>query len=216
MTLDWDGRIRMDPSSSYAMQPPDRPEGSKYDIAFACDTDHDRHGIVVPGDGLMPPNHYLAVAIDYLFRNRPGWKANAAVGKTVVSSAMIDRVTAAPGPQALRGAGRLQMVRRRPSGRLTGLRRRGKRGSVVPAARRQRLDDRQGRHRARAAVGRDDGEDRARPGPALSAISTRDLGDHDRRPGRGAGDRRAEEETVEPVAAAGAHHRNGRRADRAA
>jgi phosphoglucomutase len=93
MTLDWDGRIRMDPSSSYAMQRLIGLKG-KYDIAFACDTDHDRHGIVVPGDGLMPPNHYLAVAIDYLFRNRPGWKAAAAVGKTVVSSAMIDRVTA--------------------------------------------------------------------------------------------------------------------------
>ena len=93
MTLDWDGRIRMDPSSSYAMQ---RLIGlkDKYDIAFACDTDHDRHGIVAPSGGLMPPNHYLAVAIDYLFRNRPGWKADAAVGKTVVSSAMIDRVAA--------------------------------------------------------------------------------------------------------------------------
>ena len=93
MTLDWDGRIRMDPSSSYAMQ---RLIGlkDKYDIAFACDTDHDRHGIVAPSGGLMPPNHYLAVAIDYLFRNRPGWKAEAAVGKTVVSSAMIDRVAA--------------------------------------------------------------------------------------------------------------------------
>jgi phosphoglucomutase len=93
MTLDWDGRIRMDPSSSYAMQRLIGLKG-KYDIAFACDTDHDRHGIVVPGEGLMPPNHYLAVAVDYLFRNRPGWKAEAAVGKTVVSSAMIDRVTA--------------------------------------------------------------------------------------------------------------------------
>jgi phosphoglucomutase len=93
MTLDWDGRIRMDPSSSYAMKRLIGLKG-KYDIAFACDTDHDRHGIVVPGDGLMPPNHYLAVAVDYLFRNRPGWKAEAAVGKTVVSSAMIDRVAA--------------------------------------------------------------------------------------------------------------------------
>ena len=93
MTVDWDGRIRMDPSSSFAMKRLIGLKG-KYDIAFACDTDHDRHGIVVPGDGLMPPNHYLAVAIDYLFRNRPGWKVEAAVGKTVVSSAMIDRVTA--------------------------------------------------------------------------------------------------------------------------
>ncbi len=93
MTLDWDGRIRMDPSSSYAMR---RLIGlkDKYDIAFACDTDHDRHGIVVPGVGLMQPNNYLSVAIDYLFRHRLEWKAEAAVGKTVVSSAMIDRVAA--------------------------------------------------------------------------------------------------------------------------
>ncbi len=93
MTLDWDGRIRMDPSSSYAMQ---RLIGlkEKYDIAFACDTDHDRHGIVAPTTGLMQPNHFLAVAIDYLFRHRPDWKADAAIGKTVVSTAMIDRVAA--------------------------------------------------------------------------------------------------------------------------
>ena len=92
MTLDWDGKIRMDPSSSYAMQ---RLIGLKdrFDIAFACDTDHDRHGIVTASSGLMPPNHYLAVAIDYLFRHRTHWRADAAVGKTVVSSAMIDRVS---------------------------------------------------------------------------------------------------------------------------
>jgi phosphoglucomutase len=92
MTLDWDGKIRMDPSSSYAMQ---RLIGLKdrFDIAFACDTDHDRHGIVTAGSGLMPPNHYLAVAIDYLFRHRTRWRADAAVGKTAVSSAMIDRVS---------------------------------------------------------------------------------------------------------------------------
>jgi phosphoglucomutase len=96
MTLDWDGKIRMDPSSSYAMQ---RLIGlkDKFDIAFACDTDHDRHGIVTASSGLLPPNHYLAVAIDYLFRQRTQWRANAAVGKTVVSSAMIDRVTAGLG-----------------------------------------------------------------------------------------------------------------------
>jgi len=93
MTLDWDGRIRMDPSSIYAMQ---RLIGleAPYDIAFACDTDHDRHGIVTHGAGLLPPNHYLSVAIEHLFRNRPSWKPDAAVGKTVVSSAIIDRVTA--------------------------------------------------------------------------------------------------------------------------
>jgi phosphoglucomutase len=92
MTLDWDGKIRMDPSSSYAMQ---RLIGlkDKFDVAFACDTDHDRHGVVTASSGLLPPNHYLAVAIDYLFRHRTRWRADAAVGKTVVSSAMIDRVS---------------------------------------------------------------------------------------------------------------------------
>jgi phosphoglucomutase len=91
MTLDWDGKIRMDPSSSYAMQ---RLIGlkDKFDVAFACDTDHDRHGIVTASSGLMPPNHYMAVAIDYLFRNRTRWRADAAIGKTVVGSVMIDRV----------------------------------------------------------------------------------------------------------------------------
>jgi phosphoglucomutase len=93
MTVDWDGRIRMDPSSPYAMQ---RLVGLKdrFDIAFACDTDHDRHGIVTRSAGLLPPNHYLAVAVDHLFSHRPQWPAAAAVGKTVVTSAMIDRVAA--------------------------------------------------------------------------------------------------------------------------
>ncbi|MDP2245132.1 phosphoglucomutase (alpha-D-glucose-1,6-bisphosphate-dependent) [Pseudomonas sp.] len=93
MSLDWDGQIRMDPSSSHAMQ---RLIGLKdgYDIAFACDTDYDRHGIVAPSVGLLPANHFLSVAIDYLFQHRPQWSATAAVGKTLVSSAMIDRVSA--------------------------------------------------------------------------------------------------------------------------
>ncbi len=98
MTLDWDGRIRMDPSSSFAMQPLIAIKDS-FDIAFACDTDHDRHGIVTNGAGLMPANHYLAVAIDHLFRSRDAWSASAAVGKTIVSSAMIDRVAAGLGRQ---------------------------------------------------------------------------------------------------------------------
>jgi len=93
MTLDWDGKIRMDPSSSYAMRPLIALK-DRFDVAFACDTDHDRHGIVTASSGLMPPNHYLSVAVDYLFRHRRGWRADAAVGKTVVSSAMIDRVAA--------------------------------------------------------------------------------------------------------------------------
>lgn len=93
MTVDWDGQIRMDPSSPYAMQ---RLIGMKdrFDLAFACDTDHDRHGIVAKSSGLLPPNHYLSVAISYLFQNRPEWRDDAAVGKTVVSTQMIDRITA--------------------------------------------------------------------------------------------------------------------------
>jgi phosphoglucomutase len=91
MTLDWDGKIRMDPSSPYAMRRLLAMQ-DKFDIAFACDTDHDRHGIVTPGAGLLMPDHYLAVAIDYLFEHRPRWGVNAGVGKTVVSSSMIARV----------------------------------------------------------------------------------------------------------------------------
>jgi len=91
MTADWDGRIRMDPSSPYAMQRL-LDIKDRFDIAFACDTDHDRHGIVTRDKGLLAANHYLAVAIDYLFRHRPQWPAHAAVGKTVVSTRMIDLV----------------------------------------------------------------------------------------------------------------------------
>jgi phosphoglucomutase len=92
MTADWDGKIRMDPSSAYAMQSV-LAKRNDYQVCFACDADHDRHGIVTPGAGLLPPNHYLAVAIDYLYQNRPQWSAQTAIGKTVVSSAMIDRVS---------------------------------------------------------------------------------------------------------------------------
>jgi len=93
MTVDWDGQIRMDPSSPYAMASLIGLK-DRFDIAFACDTDHDRHGIVTRSAGLLPPNHYLSVAIFYLFQHRPKWGKSAAVGKTVVSSRMIDRVTA--------------------------------------------------------------------------------------------------------------------------
>src|SRR5258705_1312215 len=91
MTVDWDGQIRMDPSSEYAMA---SMVGLKerFDVAFASDTDADRHGIVSRSHGLLPPNHYLSVAISYLFANRPQWSKTVAVGKTVVSSSMIDRV----------------------------------------------------------------------------------------------------------------------------
>ncbi len=91
MTLDWDGQIRMDPSSRHAMQRLTEIK-DRFDIACACDTDHDRHGIVTPSVGLMPSNHFLAVAIDYLFQHRPQWAAEAAIGKTVVSTQLIDRV----------------------------------------------------------------------------------------------------------------------------
>jgi len=98
MTVDWDGKIRMDPSSPYAMQ---RLIGlkDKFDIAFASDTDHDRHGVVTKGSGLLPPNHYLSVCVSYLFANRQNWGKDVAVGKTVVSSSMIDRVSARLGRQ---------------------------------------------------------------------------------------------------------------------
>ena len=93
MTVDWDGQIRMDPSSPYAMQRLIDIK-DRFEVACACDTDHDRHGIVTRSAGLLPPNHYLSVAIFYLFQHRPKWRQDAAVGKTVVSSQMIDRVTA--------------------------------------------------------------------------------------------------------------------------
>jgi phosphoglucomutase len=91
MSLDWDGKVRMDPSSRYAMQRLIQLK-DRFQVAFACDTDHDRHGIVTQSSGLMAPNHYLAVAIDYLFTHRPNWKAETGIGKTLVSSQMIDRV----------------------------------------------------------------------------------------------------------------------------
>ncbi len=92
MTVDWDGQIRMDPSSPYAMQKLIALK-DRFEIAFACDTDHDRHGVVTKSAGLLPPNHYLSAAIFYLFQHRPKWRQDAAIGKTVVSSQMIDRVT---------------------------------------------------------------------------------------------------------------------------
>jgi len=100
MTLDWDGKIRMDCSS------PDAMAGlialkDRFEVAFACDTDHDRHGIVTRSAGLLNPNHYLAVAISYLFRHRDAWRPEAGVGKTLVSSSLIDRVAASLGRRLL-------------------------------------------------------------------------------------------------------------------
>ena len=96
MSVDWDGKIRMDCSSPYAMAGLIQLK-DKFAVAFACDTDHDRHGIVTRTAGLLNPNHYLAVAIHYLFRQRTGWRPDAAIGKTLVSSSMIDRVAASLG-----------------------------------------------------------------------------------------------------------------------
>lgn len=93
MTVDWDGQIRMDPSSPYAMQRLIDLK-DKFAIAFGCDTDHDRHGIVTKSSGLLPPNHYLSVAVSYLFQNRPEWPKEAMIGKTLVSSQMFDKVAA--------------------------------------------------------------------------------------------------------------------------
>jgi phosphoglucomutase len=96
MTLDWDGKIRMDPSSPYAMRSVVEAK-DKFDIVFACDTDHDRHGVVTRSSGLLAPNPYLAVCIDYLYGARDGWKNSFGIGKTVVSSSLIDRISAAHG-----------------------------------------------------------------------------------------------------------------------
>jgi phosphoglucomutase len=100
MTLDWDGKIRMDCSSPFAMASMIKNK-DKFDVAWACDTDHDRHGIVTRSTGLLNPNHYLAVAIEYLFTNRPGWGAETAIGKTLVSSSIIDRVAKGIGRKIL-------------------------------------------------------------------------------------------------------------------
>jgi len=93
MSCDWDGKIRMDCSSPYAMASViERSKQAGYDVTWACDTDHDRHGIVAKSSGLLNPNHFLAVAIQYLFTHRVGWRENVGIGKTLVSSSMIDRV----------------------------------------------------------------------------------------------------------------------------
>ena len=142
MTVDWDGQIRMDPSSPYAMQ---RLIGlqNRFGVAFACDTDHDRHGVVTRSAGLMPPNHYLSVAISYLFEHRPKWSQAAAVGKTMVSS--HDRPRGGQGrPEALRGARRLQMVCGRLAPWVARLRRGGERGRLLPPDGWRCLDDGQG------------------------------------------------------------------------
>ena len=139
MPADWDGRIRMDCSSPYAMTRLVAMRGT-FDVAFANDTDADRHGIVAGADGLMNPNHVLAAATDYLFANRSAWGPAAAVGKTLVSSSMIDRVTARLGRALVEVSSRLQVVHQRPARRHAGLRGRGERRRGLPAAGRVGLD----------------------------------------------------------------------------
>ena len=143
----------------------------EYDIATGNDADSDRHGIVTPDAGLMNPNHFLAVAIGYLFGGaRPDWPDSAQIGKTLVSSSMIDRVAASLGQADGRGAGRLQVVRARADRRVVRLRWRGVGRGVVPAPRRRHVDHRQGRHHPGAARLGDPGRDRT--GPRASTTPT--------------------------------------------
>ena len=158
MTLDWDGKIRMDCSSPSAMA---SLVGRKdeFQIATGNDADADRHGIVTPDGGLMNPNHFLAVAIAYLLSHRPDWAADTAVGKTLVSSSLIDRVVADLGRRLVEVPVGFKWFVPGPARRLGRLRRRGVRRRVVPAPRRQRVDDGQGRHPAGPAGRRDPGRD---------------------------------------------------------
>ncbi len=166
MTLDWDGKIRMDCSSPSAMASL-VAQKDKYDIASGNDADADRHGIVTPDAGLMNPNHYLAVAIQYLFGARQQWPKDGFIGKTLVSSSMIDRVAQSLGAPAGRGARGLQVVRAGSPGRQWPLRRRRIGRSLLPASRRHRLEHRQGRHHPGTAGLRDPGPHRQEPQPAL-------------------------------------------------
>ncbi len=161
MTVDWDGKIRTDCSSPYAMVPLVAMR-DRFDVAFANDADHDRHGIVTPTAGLMNPNHYLAVAISYLFTHR-AVVAGRGGGRQDRRQQQHDRPRdGGIGPPPRRGAGRVQMVRGRAPRRVDRLRRRGERGRVVPAHRRHDVDYGQGRHRPRPARGRDHGDPRPR------------------------------------------------------
>ena len=162
MTLDHDGKIRMDCSSPYAMASLVGLK-DKFNVAFGNDPDADRHGIVTPSAGLLNPNHYLAVAINYLLTHRPQWNKNAAIGKTLVSSSIIDRVVAALGRKLME----VPVVRARTGRRLGVLWRRGKRRCQFPAARRRRVEHGQGRLDPWPARGGDLCHHWQRPRPAL-------------------------------------------------
>ena len=158
MSVDWDGQIRMDPSSAYAMQ---RLIGMKdrFDLSVACDTDHDRHGIVTRSAGLLPPNHYLSVAIFYLFQHRPNWREGAAVGKTVVSSQMIDHITAKLGRKLYEVPVGFKWFVDGSARRFAGLRRRRERRGLLCSSGWQRLDDGQRWNCPGLARGGDHGPD---------------------------------------------------------
>jgi len=164
MTLDWDGKIRMDCSSPFAMASLIANRDS-YQISTGNDADSDRHGIVTPDAGLLNPNHFLAVAIDYLFAHRPGWAEGTAIGKTLVND-RPGRRGARPPPG--RGSGRVQVVRAGAARRFRRVRWRGVRRRLVPAHRRVGVDDGQGRHPAGPARVRDPGGHRVVAVRALS------------------------------------------------
>ena len=161
MTLDWDEKIRMDCSSPSAMASliNRMSDGAKFDVATGNDADADRHGIVTPDGGLMNPNHYLAVAIDYLYRHRTGWNPQSVIGKTLVSSSIIDRVAESLGRKLVEVPGGLQVVRPRAAVRRGRLRRRGIRRRLVLQDGRERLDHGQGWHPAGPAGLGDHGGD---------------------------------------------------------
>ena len=162
MTVDWDGQIRMDPSSPYAMKSLIGLK-DRFDIAFACDTDHDRHGIVTRSAGLLPPNHYLSVAIYYLFQHRPKWRKTAAVGKTLVSSQMIDRVTAQLGRKLYEVPVGFKWFVEWPARWFAWLWWRGKRRRIFRPIGWRRLDHGQGWNDSSLARSGDHCPDRARP-----------------------------------------------------
>ena len=204
MTLDHDGRIRMDCSSPYAMA---RLVALKdrFQVACGTDPDADRHGIVTASVGLMNPNHFLAVAIQYLLANRPQWRAHAGIGKTIVSSFAHRSGHRGRGQAAGRGTGGIQVVRGAALRRRHLLWRRGERRGQLPATKRRGVVDRQGRADHGPARGGDHSPDREGSGRALprSDGTVRDAALHEDRP---TGHTRAEGEAAEAVA--GYRHRD--------
>ena len=211
MTLDTDGKIRMDCSSPNAMASLIGKIGD-YQIATGNDADSDRHGIVTPDGGLMNPNHYLAVAIDYLYTHRPDWPGAVAVGKTAVSSSIIDRVVAGIGRKLIEvPVGFKWFVDGLISGTI-GFGGEESCGRVVPAQGRVGVDHRQGRHHPGAAGLGDPGRHRHDAVAALRRAG-REVRRADLCPHRRTRRPRAEGAAGQAVARAGQRHRTGRRAD---